>query len=54
MRIEEICVMFGLIFMSYWIGYIIGWHRCADYIMSKITEWRDINGKRDRGPDEPV
>lgn len=53
MRIEDLCVMFGLIFMSFWFGYVIGWHRCSDYIKSLIMD----GGKgheADRGPDEPV
>lgn len=53
MRIEDLCVMLGLIFMSFWLGYVIGWHRCTEYIMSRIFDGGDKN-EADRGPDEHV
>lgn len=53
MRTEEILVMFGLIFMSYWLGYVIGFHRCADYIKSLIFDGGGKN-ETDRGTDEHV
>jgi len=53
MRTEDFCVMLGLIFMAYWLGYVIGWHRCADHIKSLIMDGRDKH-ETDRRTDESV
>lgn len=52
MTIEQCIVVLALIIVSHGFGYVIGWHRCAEYIMSRIAEGG--NHETDRGSDEHV